>query len=203
MTRILECGRWIRNEYRNWSFATYWGLLSVALAAAAAAFLVSDLRNGKTGGGLFVLGLFGALPLARARHAFGCARAGLLITAEEVLIRNPWRSYDLPFASIRGFAARTQAARLGNPTPGVVLELQDGTACSVWTLAREGLVWNTPRNVRRWDEVARELNGLVQLGVQNVAARGSTGPAQRHSRWLPREAGHRGEDSGYRNSDST
>jgi hypothetical protein len=138
-----------------------WALLAAATTAGAIAFLFSGLRNGKPGGGLFLFALFMTLAIATARFAFGCAKAGLLVTEQKVTVRNPRRTYEIPRSELHRFTAGTQAARLGNPTPGVVLELKSGSVYPVWTLAREGLVWNKANNVSRWTGVAEELNALV------------------------------------------
>jgi Zn-dependent protease with chaperone function len=155
-------GRWIQNRRRNRSFAVVWGLLAWANTITAVALLFSGMRAGKFGGGLVVFAMFLIMAMITARWAVGCAGAGLLVTEQTVVIRNPWRRREVPVAELRRFAAGYQAGGYGqNPTPGINLELKSGSTYSVWTLGREGFVWNSARNVVGWVAVAQELNELV------------------------------------------
>jgi hypothetical protein len=158
---MVSNGRWIRNRWRNGAFAFIWGLLAVGMAIAGAALLVIGIGSGKIGGGLVVFALFLILALFAARWAYGCANAGLLVTDDTVVIRNPWKKREVSVPEVLRFTAALQPAQYGNPTPGIVLELKAGRACSVWTLANEGFVWNSARNVTEWLATAEALNELV------------------------------------------
>jgi hypothetical protein len=162
MTPEIKAGRWIENRRRNRSFAVVWELLAAGSAILAVVLLIIGLRSGKAGGGLFVFGLFFLPALAAARFAFGCANAGLLVTDEAVVIRNPWRRREVPVSELRRFTAGMQVAHFGNPTPGIILELNNGSAYSIWTLARDGFVWHSAKNVVALGPRAQELNALVQ-----------------------------------------
>jgi hypothetical protein len=149
------------NRDRNRSFAAVWGLIAGASAIVGGLYFATDVRNGHIGAGLVVLAVFGGLTLGPARYAFGCARAGLLIDRGTVVIRNPGRTRELPLSDVHRFVAGRQPNLFGNPTPGVIVEVEGGRAHPVWTLAREGLVWNTSRNVAGWADVTDSLNELV------------------------------------------
>jgi hypothetical protein len=162
MTPAVEAGRWIQNQRRNRSFAVVWGSLAAGSAVIAVVLLIIGLRTDKAGGGVVVFALLFIPALAEARFAFGCTNAGLLVTDQAVVIRNPWKSREVPVSEIRRFTAGKQVAQVGNPTPGIILELKNGSAYGIWTLAREGFVWNSAKNVDAWGPVAQELNALVQ-----------------------------------------
>ncbi len=125
-------------------------------------FLVVAIGNRQIGGGLLVLAVFGILSLGAAWYAFGCARAGLLVADGMVVIRKPAKKREIPISDVLRFTAAQQPSGYGNPTPGVMLELHSGRAYPVWTLAREGLVWNSSRNVTGWVAVADSLNELLR-----------------------------------------
>ncbi len=123
---------------------------------------MSGFRSEKVGGGLVLFVLFSLGALLEARYAFGCENAGLMVTDGAVVIRNPLRRFEVPISELRRFAAGKQGSQIGNPTPGIVLELRNGSIFAVWTLAREGFVWNSAKHVVTWTPVAGELNALLQ-----------------------------------------
>ena len=96
------------------------------------------------------------------RYAVGCARAGLIIGADGVVIRNPLKTRTVALSDATCFTAAQQPAQHGNPTPGVVLEVNSGSVYPVWTFAREGLVWNSAKNTAAWQDVAQSLNELLR-----------------------------------------
>jgi hypothetical protein len=86
----------------------------------------------------------------------------LLVADGMVVIRNPAKKREIPISDVLRFTAGQQTSGYGNPTPGVMLELHGGRAYPVWTLAREGFVWNSSRNVAGWVAVADSLNELLR-----------------------------------------
>ncbi len=159
-------GTWIRSTRRTRGFALLWAAQAAFWCALGAVVLTIGLsRPTSSGAGEVAIGLgIGlaalALGLALLRYALGCLRAGLRIDGDHVLIVNPLTRRRVPLAEVRGFRAGAQPAAVGNPTPGVSVELADGSAVRVWALAREGLVWNTERDAERWSATASELDEL-------------------------------------------
>jgi hypothetical protein len=137
-------------------------LLAGGSAIAGAVFLAVAIGNGQIGGGLLVLAVLGTLSLGEVWYAFGCANAGLLVADSMVVIKNPAKKREIPISDVLRFTAGQQPSGYGNPTPGVMLELHGGRAYPVWTLAREGFVWNSSRNVAGWVAVADSLNELLR-----------------------------------------
>ena len=152
---------WIQNRRRNRSFAVIWGLLSTGVLVTLAVFLVLAIRNRQVLGAFVILGALGPLVLYAGWYARGSVRAGLMITDETVAIRNPFRTREVAIADVVRFTAGGQPGQYGNPTPGVLLEVRAGRSYPVWTLAREGLVWNSAANVASWDGIAESLNNLL------------------------------------------
>lgn len=105
-----------------------------------------------------ILGVLGFYSVAYAR---GAARAAFIITSREVVIRNPLRTTSIPITEVSRFTAGKQPAGMGNPTPGVLVERRDGRSYPIWTLAREGHLWNSQKNTEAWTGVADDLNTLL------------------------------------------
>jgi hypothetical protein len=151
---------WIENHTRNRRFAVIWGLLASGNTIVGGVLVVLAAR--KTAIGAIELGVsLGLLALSSARSAWGSAHAAIKVTDRAVIVRNVWKTREIPIADI----ARFTTGRGGiayNATPGVVVQLKDGRAYPVWTLAREGNVWNSKRKATAWQGVADELNRLLR-----------------------------------------
>jgi hypothetical protein len=105
-----------------------------------------------------------------ARYAYGCSRAGLRITAQTVYVRNPVRPLTIPVSEVARFGAGGQSTSgLGNPTPGIGLLKTDGTTVHVWTLVKEGFVWNARRNEQSFEPLAESLNSLLGRAPSHTA----------------------------------
>jgi hypothetical protein len=137
-------------------------MLAAATAIVFVVFEALAIRNGTIAGAVVLGTIFGSFTLGSAAYARGVARAGLMVTRHDVVIRNPWRTRRIPISNALRFSAGTQPAYLGNPTPGVLLERKDGRPVPVWTLAREGLVWNTRQGTQAWIGVAENLTDLLK-----------------------------------------
>jgi hypothetical protein len=103
-----------------------WGVLAAATAIFGVVVTVSAFATSSVAIGLLVFALFLVPSLLIGRYAVGCAKAGLLVTDQKIVIRNPLRQREVPVADVLRFSAGAQPASYGNPTPGVVLELKDG-----------------------------------------------------------------------------
>jgi hypothetical protein len=156
-------GRWIRNRERSRAFAVIYGGLGLAWTTLFVALLVSAIQSSEVLFGVFVVAVFGTLAACTWRVAVGCAKAGLMVTDEFVVIKNPWRTREVPIADVLRFSAGRQPALMGNPTPGVLLERKDGRNHAIWALAREGWVWNSSRNVKAWSETVAVLNKIANV----------------------------------------
>jgi hypothetical protein len=158
----VELGSWIRNPRRNLGFALAYAAL---LAWFAVMLLYVAGRLGTEGvEGVVWLGtasfLF-AMASLTARLMIGWARAGLLFRDDLVVVRGPWTTRRLSRAWVERFEAGMQHTALGNPTPGVVISLGDGSAVNVAALATESMVWSSERKVGRWEATALALNELL------------------------------------------
>jgi hypothetical protein len=102
-----------------------------------------------------------AIAAALVKAAIGAWRAGVMVTQTEIIVRGPWGAESFPIDDAKRFVAMAIPAEKGNPTPGVVLELHDGSAAPIWALAKEGLVWNTERNVDAHRDTAEALNRIL------------------------------------------
>lgn len=161
MSAAIVKGRWLKNERRNRSFAATWGVMAGCSLIAGVVVLTVSAGNGKLGGGLAAFAVFGMMGLATGWYAVGCARAGLLVADDKIVIKNPTAKREVSTSDVRRFTAGEQPGQIANPTPGVMVELDDGRRYRVWTFAREGFVWNTARNVGRWNATADALNDLI------------------------------------------
>jgi len=170
--RVLSrfaANEWIRNRSRNRLFAVLWGALATVTSVVLIVFLVRAIRNDQLTGVFVILGVFGSLVMYAGWYAYGSARAGVMVTQREVVIRNPFSSRVIPLSDVAEFAhglQRTQGLEglfnTGrNPTPGILVKTNQGRSYPVWTLAREGLVWNSAANEVSWAGVAESLNHLV------------------------------------------
>lgn len=131
------------------------------MTVIALAALVAGVRAHQVGGGLLAFGVVAIAAAYPTLYAFGCSRAGLLVTDQAVVVRNPLKKWEIPVTEVRRFVAGTQPAWQGNPTPGVLVELNDGSARPIWTFAKEGFVWNTRKNTAPFNPLAEELNALL------------------------------------------
>ena len=64
---------------------------------------------------------------------------------------------------------RSSTSGLGNPTPGIGLLKTDGTTVQVWTLVKEGFVWNARRNEQSFEPLAESLNSLLGRAPSHTA----------------------------------
>jgi hypothetical protein len=159
MTQVARHS-WIRRPSRNVGFACGYALAGAWLLVMLAAAL-SELAN--RGGNIWVgltVVLAGLAALA-VRLLVGWARAGLLVTTDEVVVRGPWATRRIALTFADRFEAGLQHTAVGNPTPGVVLRLRDGSAVNVAALATESMVWSCASKVDRWEPVAKRLNDLL------------------------------------------
>lgn len=138
-----------------------WGLVATFGLTLACVVAVSGIRNDKWIGGAVVAGILGSLALYAAAYARGAARAAFMAASHEVIIRNPLRTMTIPTAEVSRFSAGKQRTGIGNPTPGILVERRDGRCYPIWTLAREGYVWNSQKNTEAWSGVAEDLNRLL------------------------------------------
>lgn len=150
--------QWIQNRSRNRGTALTWGLLAgfggLGLAGCVAAAIEQP-------GLLLFAAIFAAFGYGCFRYARGALRAAMLVGPDEVVVRNPLKTFRLPRSDVERFAAGGQDYGVANPVPGIVVIGRDGSKTRVWTLAREGLVWHQAKNIRRWEETADELNALL------------------------------------------
>jgi hypothetical protein len=160
----VVAGRLIRRERRCLSFAIYSLLFSLLLGAVALAGLVALIASADGVGPSLVL-LLTCAPAAivTGRLARGCFGAGLIISADALVVRGPWRTRRFALSQVEGFeAGLQQAASAGNPTAGVVLRLRDHSVVAIWALAGEGFIWNYKRDIARWAPTADALNALLK-----------------------------------------
>jgi hypothetical protein len=162
VTSAVARGCWLRNERRNRSFAATWGFLAGGSLVAGVVVLALSAGDGKPGGGLAAFAVFALMALGSGWYALGCARAGLFVADDHVLIRNPTRTREIASSDVVRFSAGDQPGRYGNPTPGVLLEVAGGRSYPVWTFAREGFVWHSRQNAHAWLATADSLNALVR-----------------------------------------
>jgi Bacterial PH domain len=159
---LVAMGGWIRSERRNRAFALAWGAMA-AFWAFIAALLVTAIGGSDEAAALLLFAaLFGAAAVAMAKAARGCAQAGLRIGADDVTVRNPWRTLSFPAGAVRGFRGGGLQRLAANPTPGVVMDLNDGSWVPVWTLGSDGFVWNARRRIEEWDRRAQALNDALR-----------------------------------------
>ena len=144
---------------RNVGFAAGYAFV---LAAFLLMLVVAVSEYASGGGGWLVLaGFIALMAVLSARLLVGWARAGLMVTADEVVVRGPWVTRRIARSWVDRFEAGLQHTAAGNPTPGVVLRLGDGSAVNVAALATEAMVWSSARKVPRWEATAAELNALL------------------------------------------
>jgi hypothetical protein len=156
-------GTWIRNRRRNLGFAIGWGMVAAAWFALALGTTIYSANDSGLTRGLPVVVFLAALGVLVAKVAIGCARAGIKIDQNGVVVRGPWTTRRFPLASVSRFRADYQRELQGrNPTPGVVLNLTDGRTVTVWGLGTDGLARHSSRALAGWDEVATELNRLLE-----------------------------------------
>ena len=105
----LASGEWIQNRRRNRSFAVIWGLLAAGYGFCVY-LLVGAIRNDQILGVFVILAAFSPLAVHAGWYAFGSARAGLMITHDAVIIRNPLRKREVPVQDVARFTAGKQPA---------------------------------------------------------------------------------------------
>jgi hypothetical protein len=163
----VTTGSWITNTGRSRFWAALWGLQAVWVFALAAVLAVAPVVAPWGDGADVVLGLACALVAVAAGaavlgYARGCLQAGLRIDADGVHVANPGGRRSVPLAAVRRFTAGRQPSRAGHhPTPGILVELTDGSTISVWALARDGLATNGERKADAWHPTADRLNALL------------------------------------------
>lgn len=96
------------------------------------------------------------------RFALRCWKASILISADQVVVTNPWRTYQVDLTEIDELRGKPVDVGFGNPVPGVVVRLRNGSEIFVWTLANECFIWSIDQHARRWDKVAEMLNSRVE-----------------------------------------
>jgi hypothetical protein len=137
----IDAGSWIRSPRRNLGFA----LPCAALLALLTVMLLAVASRLGTGGvegvvWLATASFLFAMASLTARLMIGWARAGLLLRDHVVIVRGPWTTRRLTRARIERFEAGMQRTLVGNPIPGVVIRLGDGSAVNVAALASESMV---------------------------------------------------------------
>jgi hypothetical protein len=153
----IAADTWIRNRWRNLVCALALGCLAAFWVALGVALLASHPDGGRTAVGI-TLALAGVF---QARMAVGAARAGLLVTLTEVVVRNPLTTVSVPRADVERFEAGRHAYASRTPTAGVRLLRRDGAPVWVFALGADGFVWNVARVARRLDDTADALNALI------------------------------------------
>lgn len=154
-------GEWIQNRPRNRKTAIPWG----AMATFGALGFVACLAGSPQTPGLLLFALiFGAYGYLSFRTARGSLRAGLLVGTDEIVVRNPFKTVQLSRQEVERFVTGGQNYGFGNPVAGILVQLRDGSRVNVWTLAREGAVWNEKKIAHAWDATAEQLNTLLGVG---------------------------------------
>jgi hypothetical protein len=151
---------WIRVTRRNAGFAAAYVLTTVWLVVMLAA-VIGELTRGPTAVWLPFGVLLFAMAVLTVRLAYGWARAGLLVADDEIVVRGPWRERRIARSWAERFDAGLQRTTVGNPTPGILLRVGDGSAVNVAALATESMVWSSERKVARWTATAAALNELL------------------------------------------
>ncbi len=145
---------------RNAGFTVAYVLLTGGLVVMLAA-VTGELARGPAAVWLPLGVLLFAMAVLTARLAYGWARAGLMVGDHEIVVRGPWRERRVARSWAERFDAGLQRTTAGNPTPGIVLRLGDGSAVNVAALATESMVWSSERKVARWTATAAALNELL------------------------------------------
>jgi hypothetical protein len=152
--------RWIRRPRRNIGFAVAYALVA-ALFLVMFAAVAGELSVDGGGTWMWVAAFLCAMSALTIRLMVGWARAGLLVGEHEVVVRGPWATRRIARNWVEHFEAGLQHTPVGNPTPGVVLRLGDGSAVNVAALATESMVWSSGGKVARWEATATALNELL------------------------------------------
>ena len=150
---------WMQRRWLNalgWMICGFW---AVAWPLMGIAFVALAFESSV----LWVL----AVPLAlwasfgSARLAFGCYRAGLLVTESEVVVRNPQTTNAVSLEGIEKFDVDYFSSEDSAPL-GIVVLLKDGTKIAVWSLGSGVYVRGNGEKVKqRWVASAEELNSLL------------------------------------------
>jgi hypothetical protein len=156
----IVCRTWIRITRRNSGFAVAYFLLTAWLVVMLAA-VIGEFARGPAAVWLPLGVLLLAMAVLSVRLAYGWAWAGLLVGADEIVVRGPWRTRRIARPWAERFDAGLQRTSVGNPTPGILLRLGDGSTVNVAALATESMVWSSERKVARWTATAAALNELL------------------------------------------
>jgi hypothetical protein len=163
--RDMTAGGWIRSARRTRGVACLWAgqaafWVAMGVGVTVAVVTAQDASWQDIVGGVAIGLVAVALGVGMSVYARGCLRAGLRIGPDAVVVANPLSRRVVKLSEIEGFSAGLQSLGYGNPTPGILLDLVDGSHVRVWALAREGLVWNEARNRSHWVPTAERLNAL-------------------------------------------
>lgn len=173
----------LKEGSRNRGFAGMAGIFSLTLLTySIACFVIAAQELGGSAGAAITWLLIGsacffvAVKLGR-RLTLGLYRAALTIGADEVVVRNPFKTYRVPMNSVDQFDSRLNDIGFGNPTPGIALLRRGEKPIFVWTLASESAIWSNAKHVESWTETSDALNALLDsLGHQRGAALPSQAP---------------------------
>ena len=160
---LAVADQWVQNRSRNRGTALVWGVLGFIGALSTVGCLVGSVTSDV--GLLVFAAFFVAFTYGCVRYAVGALRAALFVGRDEIVVRNPLTTIRVRPDEVERFVAGGQDYGFSNPVPGVLMVLRDGDRVRVWTLAREGVVWREKRNIRRWEETATQLNGLLATPV--------------------------------------
>jgi hypothetical protein len=155
----VDRGVWITGRKRNRTWATLWGALGLVFFGTS---LYAVIGRGQ----LHVADRIGiaAFCLVPAtlclKVAVGCARAGLLIGDDAVVIRGPLKAWTVPIADAERFSSGVQSGA-GNGTPGVILTVRNRRPISIWALGREGFVWDINELANSFGPTVDKLNALL------------------------------------------
>ena len=154
-------GSWVARATRNRSFALIWGAYALGCFAVAIWILftpgVRDTIATRLGGFVFFV-VPGVLLVRTARR---CARAGVLVRDDDIVIRGPLKTWTVPIADAEEFCPGLQGG-VGNGTGGIVLKVRDDRPIPIWTLAKESFVWNMDEAAEAFEPTADKLNALLR-----------------------------------------
>jgi len=169
-TRAVSPGTWIRSRRRTVVFSAYAFLLSgfwIAMIFVVASNRAAYEANG--GLAVFVV-LFLALAIPSAILGVRLARSGVWIDSEEVVVRGPLRTREIPAERVTRFEPGVKGPGNGTPCPTIVLS--DGRSVGVWALGSEALRVSFERHLEDMGPICDALDGAL------AAARGTTAAAR-------------------------
>ena len=104
--------------------------------------------------------IFLFLMLAAFRHGVGYLRAGLLITEDRVIVKNPLRVVSTPLRDVDRFVE----GLLSGGSPGIVLVKTNGSSLSVRSFSRvDSFIWNQDKRMKEFQPIAAELNQILDV----------------------------------------